>query len=249
MPGSSHGAPRSTEDTPERSGGIDVEGDITVGGDVAGRDVVKPVTVVGYSAQAVQRLVITVGALVFATAACFFSGGVVLGAGVIARLDDPPVNANGQSVNSSEDAAAILEAKLAAVDRLPAGQAFRLEFSEDELSSWVRFRASEELGLADGKARFLGASGQVVVGGQLRSLGNLSIAVKFSLQPHSDRPLRLESAAVKLIPIAGALGWMAAPNFLFTAFADQLNAQLGRGYSVSDLAPAAAQWTVFGLGE
>ncbi|MEP7199646.1 MAG: hypothetical protein ABI874_07510, partial [Chloroflexota bacterium] len=35
----------------------------------------------GFSAQAVQRLVITVGVLVFVTAVCFLSGGIVIGIG------------------------------------------------------------------------------------------------------------------------------------------------------------------------
>ncbi len=33
--------PRDADDSAERSGGVDFEGDATIGGDVAGRDVVK----------------------------------------------------------------------------------------------------------------------------------------------------------------------------------------------------------------
>ncbi len=70
-----------SDEKQEQPGGVNVEGggDVTVGGDVAGRDVVKTTTTttfVGFSPKDVQRLIIVVAAIVFATAACFFSGGV-----------------------------------------------------------------------------------------------------------------------------------------------------------------------------
>ena len=65
----------------------------TSGGDVVGRDKVTQttttVTNVGMTPEAVRRLVITVGALVFVTAFCFFSGGLVVGA-VALQASGPP---------------------------------------------------------------------------------------------------------------------------------------------------------------
>ena len=108
------------------AGGVQVEGrQVSVGGDVAGRDIVRT-TYVGFSPQAVQRLLITVGVLVFLTAACFFSGGILVGGVAIAALD--------RQVGSSTQAADRMQAKLEQVRQLPSGQAFRLTFTEDEIS-------------------------------------------------------------------------------------------------------------------
>jgi len=73
-----------SEEKREEPGGVNVEGggDVTVGGDVAGRDVVKTTattTIVGFSPKDVQRLIITVGVIVFVTAGIFFSGGLAVG--------------------------------------------------------------------------------------------------------------------------------------------------------------------------
>jgi len=105
MSASSDDTPSDSGDNEYRSGGIDVEGDASVGGDVAGRDVVKSTTVVGYSEKAVLRLVIVVGAMVFVTAACFFTGGIVLGSQVFAALERPVNDGNGQPTDSTRQKA------------------------------------------------------------------------------------------------------------------------------------------------
>jgi hypothetical protein len=69
---------------PQNASGVTVQpgGDATVGGDVVGRDKIQTtttVTNVGMPPEAVRRLVLSVGILVFVTALCFFSGGIVVG--------------------------------------------------------------------------------------------------------------------------------------------------------------------------
>ncbi|MDW8327471.1 MAG: hypothetical protein RMK99_12970, partial [Anaerolineales bacterium] len=120
--------------------------DVSIGGDVAGRDVVKTTTTItGFSEQAVQRLVLIVGALVFVTAACFFSGGVAVGFFAFDALN--------KQVGSSPEAAARFEDRLEQLNNLQAGQRFEFVFSEDEISSYVRFIAGPQLGFAPDTGR------------------------------------------------------------------------------------------------
>lgn len=230
----------------DRSGGVDFDGDVDVRGDVAGRDVVRH-TVVGYSPRAVQRLIITVGVLVFVTAACFFSGGILIGARVFAALDRLPVNASGQSVQSSPEAARDFQAKINTIQSLEPGQAFQFTFSEDELSSYIHFQIGADLGLRDGKARFI-EPGLVAIGGQVQDLGNLNAVATFRVQEDADQPLRLESAAVQLVSIRNSsFGWVSVPAGLLAPLADRANGLLGefvvRGLQAQ---PNAPQWTVLG---
>jgi hypothetical protein len=261
MAKSSQRTSHDSGETIDRSGGVDVEGDVSVGGDVAGRDVVKAgrdivtniddrdVINVGYSAKAVQRLVITVGALVFATAACFFSGGVILGAQVIGRLNDPPVDANGQATTSSTSAAADFEDKLDAAQGISADQG--ILFSEDELSSYIKFIAGDRLGLSDGKARFI-EPGVIAISGQLRDLGNLYVAATFRLQENPQQPLRLERVAAQVLPFGGSFGWVAVPNALLGSFENRLNAELN-GMTIravqEGITSNGAEWALVGDGQ
>ncbi|MGH2592309.1 MAG: hypothetical protein ACRDGG_02215 [Anaerolineae bacterium] len=244
---------REEEDSSEPHGGIDVSGEaraggdvvgrdkIQAGGDVAGRDIVnvddRDVVNVGYSAKAVQRLAITVGALVFATAACFFSGGVVLGAVVFRELDRP--------VGSSPEAADAFQHKIDIAQSTSPGQRYTLEFTEEELSSFVKFNACELIGLCNGKARLL-ENGLVAVSGNLESLGNLSVAVTFRLQANSDQIVDVQSAAVQLFQIGNStFGWVAIPNALVAPFADNIRRLLGGNYTVVGVqVQDAAQWAV-----
>jgi hypothetical protein len=230
----------------DRSGGVDFQDDVSVQGDVAGRDVVRHTTV-GYGPQAVQRLIITVGVLVFVTAACFFSGGVLIGSRVFAAFDRLPVDASGQSVQSSPQAAREFQAKVNAIQSLAPGQAFQFSFSEDELSSYINFQIGADLGLHDGKARFI-EPGLVAIGGQMMDLGNLNAVATFRVQENAAQPLRLESAAVQLLSIRNStFGWVSVPAGLLAPLADRANALLGdfvvRGLQAR---PGAPQWTVLG---
>src|SRR5690349_11353400 len=140
--------------------------DVNVDGDLAGRDIVKNTTTtttnVGFSIDAVQRLVIAVGLMVFLTAACFFSGGVVVGGAALAALD--------KKVGSSLDAANSMQAKLDQIRALGPGTQFQFTFSEDEISSYLRFIAGPPMGVSDGKVRLL-EPGKLVMGGEASQLG------------------------------------------------------------------------------
>src|SRR3989337_621618 len=119
MSASSDGTPSDPGDPEYRSGGIDVEGDASVGGDVAGRDVVKSTTVVGYSEKAVLRLVIVVRAMVFLTAARFFTGGIALGSRGFAALERPANDGNGQPTDSTPQKAEAFAQQIAEAQQVP----------------------------------------------------------------------------------------------------------------------------------
>jgi hypothetical protein len=239
-----------SDDTPSgsggdehRSGGIDVEGDASVGGDVAGRDVVKSTTLVGFSERAVLRLVIVVGALVFVTAACFFTGGIVLGSRVFAALERPPNDGNGQPTVSTPQTAEAFAQQIAEAQQVPAGQAYLFPFSEDQLSSYFRFIAGPEIGVQDGKVRFV-EPGVIALSGQVQDLGDRNVAATYRIEPRTDEPLQLESAAVQVVPTGGSFGWVAVPTALLSSFSSQVNQVLS---DVTLLAlqanPGAWEWT------
>lgn len=200
--------------TGEQSGGVDVSGgQVRSGRDIAGRDIVT-----GYSAEAVQRLIVTVGALVFVTAFCFFSGGLIVGIGALQALGKP--------VRSSEAAALSMQNKLNAIARLPSDTRFTVPFTEDEISSYVRFIAGPPLGLNDGKVRLLEPPGRLIVAGEWKALNNLPVAATFRLGP-GDKPLRLESAAAQVLPTGDSpFGWVAVPNAVVEPTVGQIDERL-----------------------
>lgn len=237
----------SSDDTPSdsggnqyRSGGIDVEGDASVGGDVAGRDVVKSTTVVGYGEKAVLRLVIVVGAMVFVTAACFFTGGIVLGSQVFAALERPVNDGNGQPTVSTLEKAEAFAQQIVEAQLEPPGQAYPFSFSEDQLSSYFRFIAGPEIGVQDGKVRFV-EPGVIALSGQVQDIGNLNVAATFSIQPRADEPLQLEGAAVQVAPTGGSFGWVAVPTALLSPLASEINKAL-RDVTLLGLQADAGAW-------
>src|SRR5688572_15807355 len=160
--------------------------DVNVDGDLAGRDIVKNTTTttthVGFGIDAVQRLVIAVGLMVFITAACFFSGGVAVGGVALAALK--------KNVGSSLEAANSMQAKLDEIRALGPGIPFQFTFSEDEISSYLRFIAGPPMGVTDGKVRLL-EPGKLVMGGQADQLGGLPFAATFEVQYDTPgQPLR-----------------------------------------------------------
>ena len=235
----------------EQPGGVNVEGggDVTVGGDVAGRDVVKTTTtttIVGFSPKDVQRLIIVVAAIVFATAACFFSGGVALGAGAFVALN--------RTVNSNNEAAADrFESYLAQLRALPPGQPFTLQFTEEEISSYFRLRLAPQIGVTDGKVRLLDESSQLLVTGQASDLGSLPFAATFELQDTPGAPLRLTSAAIRVLQLKdkngkiSSFGWMYVPTPLLQPLASNLNNLFSNVQLTGVAAPAPQTWTVSGV--
>jgi hypothetical protein len=233
--------------------GLDAGRDVSVDGDVAGRDVVKTTTTtttnVGFGPKEVQRLVLTVGALVFFTAACFFSGGALVGFGAVAALNRPVTSNN-------PTAAARFETALNTLRSLPPGQAFEFSFTEEEISSYFRLILAPTIGVSDGKVRLLDTPGQLVVGGQAESLGNLHFAATFRQQDTPGEPLKLTGMEVQVLSLRNKLGqdshfgWVVVPTLLVQPLANNLNNLFG-DVQLTDTAQTSPlpnpAWTVSGV--
>ena len=204
--------------------GRDVNKELNAGRDIVGRDVVTTstnTTIVGFSPKAVQQLVLSVGVLVFVTAACFFSGGVAVGGAALIALDRP--------VNSSnEDAAKRMADQLAFARSQPAGHPFQITFTEEEISSYFRLVVAPTLPgeITNGKVRLLD-NGELVVGGQAGFLRDANFAATFAWQDVPGQPLRLKGAALRLLPGESAFGWVAVPGFVLGPVVDTLNSLFG----------------------
>jgi hypothetical protein len=224
--------------------GRDLNKELNAGRDIVGRDAVTNTntTNVGFTATAVQRLLLTVGALVFVTAACFFSGGAVAGAGIVALAR--PLNSNNPA------AADRFAADLAALQGLPAGTRFEFTFSEEEISSYFRLRVAPNLpgNITDGKLRLLD-SGQLVAGGRAGSLGGLPFAATFNWQDTPGRPLRLTGAAVQILPAGNSIfGWVLVPTAALGSVEDTINNMFGNVQITGTRRSADGQeWTVTGV--
>ncbi len=243
--------PEPKPDSTPEPGGLNVSGgrDVNVGGDVAGRDVVKTTTTItGFSEQAVQRLLLIVGALVFVTAACFFSGGLAVGFFAFDALN--------KQVGSSQEAALRFQAGLNQLNALQPGQPFTFAFSEDEISSYVRFIAGPQLGFApdSGRARLVtdAVSGEtrIVIAGQLRDAGNLPVVATLDLQNTPGAPFRIRSAAAQVLNTGTAFGWVVVPTPIIQPVQDRLNTLLGEvtlTRAVSDNDPVNPTWQISGV--
>jgi hypothetical protein len=237
--------------TQSTSGGVNVGADdVHIGGDVAGRDIVKStsvgddyiagnvtnVTNVGLAPKAVQRLIITVGVLVFVTAACFFAGGIVIGANVFASLNRP--------VNSTAEAANDFAQKMATVAQLPPGESYQLRFTEQELSSYVRLTLGPQIGLNNARVRDLG-NGQFVVYGRYADLGGLPVMLIGSPQVGSDQLFNVAQASAQIIPVdsgqpntVSTTGWVPVPNALVQPLVDRAFAPAGQRYTLTKVWPS-----------
>lgn len=229
-------------------GGDVVTGDVhrtnTAGRDIVGRDVVTTTntTNVGFSAAAVQRLLITVGMLVFVTAACFFSGGVFVGGAALAAL-------NTDVASDDPVAAAEFAEILQAVESLPPGTPFSFTFTEQQISAYFRQVVAPQIGVSDGKVRLL-PDGRLVVGGQINNLGRLPFAATFTWQDRRGEPLRLVSAAVQVLRLGrSSFGWVAVPTALLRDTAGRVNELFGNVQLVDvDPVPGREAWLVEGVG-
>lgn len=232
-------------DTPPEQPDVDIRADqVNIGGDVVGRDKiisvgddliqgdVTNVTQIGMSPEAVRRLVITVGALVAVTAACFFAGGILVGGAAIAALNRP--------VDSRPESAAEFQQGLDEIAARPSGQQFQISFTEEQLSSYIRFELGPQLGLKNGRARIL-PGGRIVFYGSWPGAAGLPIMVTCSIQPNSDALFKVESAAVQLVPLSlidqenvSNIGWTPAPAFIVQPLVDQLNAHFSQYFIVTE---------------
>jgi hypothetical protein len=221
--------PESTESSAAQnvSGGVTVQpgGDASVGGDVVGRDKVTQttttVTNVGMSPEAVRRLVITVGAMVFITALCFFSGGLAVGAVALQAL--------GRPVDSSLENAARFQAKLDQVNAAEPGQLVVWGFTESELSAYFRHDLGPRIGIAPatGRARFL-PDGQVEFYGRWSGFLNLPVLAVTNIKQDSAVLYHTQSAAVRLFGSEdSAFGLIAVPDFVVQPLIDAINADIG----------------------
>ncbi|MGH2524984.1 MAG: hypothetical protein ACRDH2_20945, partial [Anaerolineales bacterium] len=192
----------------------------TAGRDVVGRDSVQT-THVGFNATAVQKLLVTVGVMVFVTALVFFSGGLVVGAVAFNALNRP-VNSLDQS------AAARFQLNLQQLQALPPGQRFEFHFTEEEISSYFRLVLAPQMGVSDGKVRLLDEPGQLVVSGKLDRYGGLPFVVTFELQDTPGAPLQFKAGAVQVLRLGNSrFGWVATPKWVLQSLANDLNKLLG----------------------
>jgi len=254
-------APGSIQST---SGGVNVGADdVAIGGSVVGRDQITSVgddliqgnvtnvTNVGLSPQAVQRLIITVGLVVFVTAACFFAGGIFVGANVFSALN--------RSVGSSQAAAASFEQKLNTIAQLQPGDTYQLRFTEDELSSYLKFTLGPQIGLNNARARVL-ANGQFVVYGRYADLGGLPIMLVGSPQPGSDQLFDVTQASAQIVPVDSGeantvsnVGWVPVPTALVQPVVDRALAPARQRFTFTTVsianpsAGAANAWTVINV--
>ena len=207
------------------SGGVGAGRDVTAGRDIAGGDIVTSTTQVGFSERAVLRLVIVVGVLVFITAACFFSGGIAVGAGAFAAIN--------QEVNSSLPVAQSVQITLQKIEALPEGQNFRVEFTERQLSSYFKFILAPELGIEDGKLRVISAD-QIAIAGSTDILGQRRFVATFSINPESAEPLQLQNAAVQVVDAGpSSFGWVAVPTLLLGPVEDRINQRLVGNFQIT----------------
>lgn len=227
--------PEESSVTQNVSGGVTVQpgGDANVGGDVVGRDKVvqttTTVTHVGMTPEAVRRLVIAVGAMVFVTALCFFSGGIV--AGVVA------VQALGRPVDSSLANAASFQSKLDQVNAAEPGQLGVWGFTEGELSAYFRHDLGPRIGIAPetGRARFL-PNGQVEFYGRWSGFLDLPVLVVTNIEEDSATLYHTQSAAVRLFGNETDLfGLIAVPDFVVQPLVDAINADIGQQLVVKEV--------------
>jgi hypothetical protein len=174
-----------------------------------------------------------VGVLVFATAACFFAGGIIIGANVFASLNRP--------VNSTAAAADAFARKLDAVAQLQPGETYQLRYTEQELSSYVRLTLGPQIGLNNARVRALG-NGQFVVYGRYADLGGLPVMLVGGPQTGSDQLFHVSNSSAQIIPVesgqpntVSSAGWLPVPNALVQPLVDKAFAPAGQRYTLTSV--------------
>ena len=205
-----------------------------VSGTIAGVEIKGSVgTITGFSEQAVFRLLVAVGVMVFFTAACFFSGGIVIGVGAFTALNKAAI--------VGPPSALSMQNKLDQINALPSGQRFGVTFSESEFNSYMNLIAGKSFGLQNAQVRLLDEPGTFVVSGNSTSMSNLPIIATFRLAT-GDTPIVLKSAAVQVLPFGNApVGWIPVPASVAASSVGSLNQQLLRNVrldSVTTSGPA-----------
>lgn len=191
-----------------------VAGDVNVAGDSISGQTVSVQR--GFSAKEVQRLVLIVGGLVFATAACFFLFGAVSALTVVNVLQRPLIGGS-----DPRDAEAMAR-KINTLKGLPPGQQFRVAFTEDEISSYVRFLAGPRIGISEGKARLMEETGLLALGGNASQFGGLPFAAEVQVTT-TEQPLQVRRAWLKVLPSPAGSSFGYIP---ITPLLQYLNAQV-----------------------
>jgi hypothetical protein len=227
--------------------GGDLNQELNAGRDIIGRDVVTNAntTNVGFTAAAVQRLVLAVGALVAATAACFFVLGSVTAVGIGLAFERKVPNNNLAAAASFAD-------NLAALRALPPGQPYEFTFSEEDINSYFFMTVEPTLNgeVRDSQVRLLDAK-RLALSGRAQRLGGLRFAATFAWQTNRPgAPLALTSALVQLLPLGNSpLGWVPLPTLALQPLATRLNALFGNvGIVDVKSAPQAHAWDVTVVG-
>lgn len=211
-------------DKPDNDLNLTAGDDVTVGGDVvAGDKATTTTTHVGFSAAQVQRLLITVGGLVALTAILFFSGGLAVGFVAFNALNRP--------VGSSSEAAQRFDTSVAQIQNLSPGQPFEFRFSDEELSSWVKFVAGPQLGFAPGtgRARIISAD-EFVIAGQLAAANNLPVIATLKFTTDPARPIQIQSASAKFLRVGeptDMFGYIVVPAGFLGDTEQRINQLLG----------------------
>jgi len=236
-----------TSPVPEQppSSGVAIEGagHVTVGGDVAGGNITRTTTTVGFTAAAVQRLLLMVGALVFVTAACFFAGGLAVGGAIVAVLNRP--------VAVSLGAANSMQASLDALRALPAGAPFRQGFTEVELNSYWELVVGPRVGLkpGTGAVRLLGDN-RVVLAGQFAALSNFKVFAV--VEPRLNQPgqlFQVDSAAIQVLPLGNSrFGWLPVPAAALQPLMSGVNNLFGSSVELQGVSVSGSALTVNGVG-
>ena len=233
--------------------------DLSIGGDLAGRDIINTSTTgvgtqnigtvrVGWSEQAVVRLALVVGTLVFVTAACFFSGGLAVGGLVFNAFRDRPLS-------PMPEQAETFQQRLDAIEGTQSGQGFTLTLNEEELNAFVHYRLGEQIGFVSetGEARLVDDGGRnlIAVRGDYAPLGGMPVIVTFALTDAPGAPLQLTGASARIFGGRdGGLGWVLVPVDALRAVEVQINALLGdvqlEQAVIAPDAPDGAPWEVTG---
>ena len=235
--------PPEAEKPPSSGIAIEGSGDVSVRGDMAGRDIVRNVTTVGFSATAVQRLLLVVGGLVFVTAACFFVGGLAVGGAIVAVLGHP--------VEVSQSAADSMQTSLNTLRALPAGTPFQQTFTEAELNSYWALVVGPRVGLTPGTgaARLLGDN-RVVLAGKFAALGNFKVLAV--VEPRVNQPgqlIQVDSAAIQVVPVGNtSFGWLPVPTSVLRPVVDGVNSMFGSQVELQGVSAVGQALTVKGVG-
>jgi hypothetical protein len=218
---------------------------VQAGGDIAGGNIFK--TFIGLGENAVLKLVIAVGLLVFLTTLCSFTAGAVTAGSLLAAFSRP--------VPLSEEAAQSMAAKLDEISNMPAGSPFEVSLSETELNSYFHYVVAPDLGMENGEARLI-AGNQIAISGDLDALGGQRVVATFDVATGVERPLELTSAAVQVVDTGSAAGWVFVPGLVLGPVESQANDALGGNFIlqstelIPDSSPAIpgpqASWVLSG---